>query len=318
MTIKVSTSIISIQSINQLLSFFYDINEIICSELLQSTVHDTYLIKTATSKYIFKVFKYESKSKVEINFEINFVNYLRTMQINVSKYLINQDDNYISEINAPEGKRYAVLTTYSEGKELKYENNSDAFEYGVSVGKLHKISQNFKLLKDKKEININKMFLESINIIKIFFENTNYLSFFENFEKAIKIKMEHIDFDTLKTVVCHGDLHGGNANKDLNIISFYDFDFCGYGFISYDISVFRWGCMIGKRHHLWKDFIKGYKSVKVLNDTDLENTLLFVAIRDLWIMSLYLNRVEKMGKLFISDLYIKNRINFLKNIQERL
>ena len=138
------------------------------------------------------------------------------------------------------------------------------------------------------------------------------------FEKVLINKMKQINFNNFKTVVCHGDLHGGNVNKHLNDINFFDFDFCGYGFVSYDISVFRWGCMIGNRNHLWKEFIKGYKTIQIINDIDLENSLLFVAIRDLWIMNLYLSRIETMGKLFISDLYIENRIKFLKNIEERL
>jgi len=318
MKIKVITSVISTQSIIELISFSYDIDKIINCTLLQATIHDTYLIETFSKKYIFKIFKHDYVTKSEINFEIEFVNYLKSMQLNVSNYIQKLDNKYILLINTPEGIRYATLTIYNNGKELEYKNNKDAFLYGLNVGKLHKISKSFKPLEQRKEIDINKMFFKSITRIKLFLNNTKYLTFFENFENILKNKIKYIDFYNLKTTFCHGDLHGGNVNKYLNKINFYDFDFCGYGFISYDISVFRWGCMIGNRNYLWKDFIKGYRTEETLNEVDLENSLVFVAIRDLWVMSLYLNRVETMGKLFINNLYIENRIKFLKNIEEML
>lgn len=229
MRLKIIASSISTESIKNLIVTSYRTDKIESCELLQSTIHDTYLIKTSTNKYIFKVFKHNSKTKIEINFEIEFVNYLKSMQLDVSNYIKKSDGNYIVLIDTPEGLRYAILTIYSDGQELQYKNNIDAFDYGLSVGKLHRIGENFKPFNSKKEIDLNKIFSESIAKIKLFLKNNpKYLYFFENFEKVLIDKFKYIDLDNLKMVFCHGDLHGGNVNRHLDTINFYDFDFCGY------------------------------------------------------------------------------------------
>jgi len=208
MRLKITTSIISTESIKDLIVTSYHTDRIESCELLQSTIHDIYLIKTSTNKYIFKVFKQNSKTKIEINFEIEFVNYLKSMQLDVSNYIKKSDGNYIVLIDTPEGLRYAILTIYSDGQELQYKNNTDAFDYGLNVGKLHKIGKGFKPLNSKKEIDLNKIFSQSITKIKLFLKNNpKYLYFFETFEKVLINKIKYIDFDNLKMVFCHGDLH---------------------------------------------------------------------------------------------------------------
>ena len=91
--------------------------------------------------------------------------------------------------------------------------------------------------------------------------------------------------------VCHGDFHPGNYvykknNKDL--ITFLDFELCGYGYYIYELAVFKWDLLNSHTEKftdsVMNNLIKGYLSV---ND-DIQNSItyinFFVAIRDFFML----------------------------------
>lgn len=320
MKIEVSSSIISSLSIKNHIPLTYNIGKVKSCELLQSSIHDVYLIETIQSKYILKIYKYQYKSVLEIAFEINFVGYLKASHLNVSSYIPKNDGYFILKINAPEGMRYAVLSTYAEGNELEYKQEKDAFWYGLHVGKIHKVSKAFIPRFAIKEINIELILETSIKTIEYFLckEYHTEWKYFHYFFKLLTNKINFLEIDKLEKTFCHGDLHGGNAHEFLDDLSFFDFDFCGYGLIAYDISIFRWGCMIMRRDWQWQHFIQGYRTTNLLDDNELKHSLLFVALHDLWVMHLYLSRIDTMGQLSIHKFYIHKRIEFLKNLEKQI
>ena len=60
--------------------------------------------------------------------------------------------------------------------------------------------------------------------------------------------------------------------------------------------------------------MKGYDSISKINIKEFNFLLDFVAIRDIIVMSLHINRINIIGHNVISNFYIDNRIAFLKNI----
>jgi len=320
LNIEIISSVISSKYIIKQVSKSYDIDEIINCELLQSAINDIYKIETTTQNYILKLYKYNYKDVSEIIFEFEFLSYLKSSDIDVANYIKTINKNFMIEINAYEGIRYAVLMNLIDGKELDYKINENAFLYGVNVAKIHKASENFVSNEKIKKIDIDFMLKESMQSIENFLKKyyVDELKYFQSFFNFLLKKLQNIELDYLKKTFCHGDLHGGNAHKKLNKIIFFDFDFSGYGLVSYDISVFRWGCIIGKREWQWKYFIKGYKTIKKLDDKDLSSSLIFVAIRDLWIMHLYISRIKNDGILFIHKYYIHSRKKFLKELENQI
>jgi len=319
MDTKTISSIISPMYIKALLQSSYNIGEIVNCELLQSAINDTYKIKTLNKNYLLKI-NNKNKNLYEVNFEISFVNYLKSKNIGVAKYIQKIDENFILKINAPEGLRYGVLTEFINGQEPDYKIKDNAFLYGKNVAKLHQEGKFFSPNAKIKKIDINLMLETSIYSIENFLQKhyLNELKVFKIFFDFLLQRLENIETNDLEQVFCHGDLHGGNAFINLKKINFFDFDFCGYGLTSYDISVFRWGCIIGKREWQWENFIKGYKTIRNLEDKELLNSLIFVAIRDLWVMHLYITRTATEGSSFVNHYYIQNRIKFIREIESKV
>ncbi len=100
--------------------------------------------------------------------------------------------------------------------------------------------------------------------------------------------------------ICHGDFYPGNLRFDSeNNPVLFDFDFCGYGWRMYDISVYINAFSLGwdeagmkKRKRRKEAFIQGYRENIPLKDSEFDNMYLFVPFR----------RIFNIGVIYISML----------------
>ena len=139
--------------------------------------------------------------------------------------------------------------------------------------------------------------------------------FFLEFSEKLLEKIKNLNFTQQ---YCHNDLHGGNAKKIGKQIFFFDFDFFGYGYSIYELAVFKWSCIIGNRHDAWNNYIKGYESILKIKINEMKYLMYFVAIRDIIIMSQYIENIDTIGHEIINHFYIKKRMLFLKNINSKI
>lgn len=113
---------------------------------------------------------------------------------------------------------------------------------------------------------------------------------------------------------CHLDLHGGNANVIGNHLEFYDFDNSLYAPREYDISVFKWSCLIGRRDNYWDIFYKNYKKKRKFNNINYNILNYYTILRDLRVFELDIIKTNSYGENYISSNYISNRINFQSSL----
>ena len=268
--------------------------------------------------YILRVYRHQWRKLHEINFEIDILNHLKNKGLHVSYPIQKTNMEYLTELNAPEGLRYTLLTTCALGKEPTYRNIDDASSYGMHVAKLHNYSENFTSNFTKQNLDMSYLLYNSIKTINTFMKSyPKHKKYFQNFIEKLLSKIKYLPMENLNYGFCHGDLYGGNAHKHLDNIEFFDFDFCGFGWRSYDISVFRWGCRSrNQEDKLWNAYIDGYKSIRKISDLDLEWTTYFLIIRDLWAMALYIKNSKEFGSVWLGDFYIEKRMKFLKKFEE--
>jgi len=307
-------SLLSTQSLSNLIADMYHLKYISKINLLKAGFNDIYKINTTDNKYILKIYPI-NKLKSDLIFEKEFSIYLDKQGLKTLTILQNKSGQHLTQLNYPEGARYAILMLYIGGEELQYKNKEDSFLYGMSIAKLHRSSKNFMFVKKNKNIDLYDMLKISKENITSFLDKKNDLLFFQEFINKLSIKLNKIPLSELTSLCCHGDLHGGNVLKSNNELYFFDFDFSGYGLLSYELSVFKWACIIGRREKQWEEFINGYESISKIKEIDLKYLILFIAIRDLFVMSNYIKRIDTIGLEVINQGYIQKRIQFLKHIE---
>ena len=308
-------SILSPNYIKDIILNNYDIGIVKSIFLIKSGLNDIYMINTQNSQFIFKIYD-KSKEINNITFENEYMLFLK--QYNLSSYPIkNKQKKFIILIKYPEGKKFAVLMTYVPYNDFSYyKNNNEAYLYGKYLAKLHKKSKQFSS-KYNIQINVNQLLLKSSKSIIDFLSQIQsvHLDFLN---KLVFLLQNNLKISNLEKGYIHGDAHGGNAKYYKNKVTFFDFEFSGYGYYLYDIATFKWGCLIGKRKNDFSKFIQGYLEIQSIDNYDKILLYQFIAIRHLFVMSLDINRFNTLGYEIIGENYMNKRIKLLKYINKKL
>jgi Ser/Thr protein kinase RdoA (MazF antagonist) len=318
LSVEVTHSTIDVSLLLQKLLSQYNLSNLKTSELIQRGNNDTYKLEVSTGTYILRIYRYQWRSLEEINFEIDSLLYFKKAGLNISYPIQKNNLEYVTLLEAPEGVRYALLMSYTEGKEALYKSHEDAYMYGLEVAQLHELSNNFRPKYKKDNITIDYLLYEPIRVIETYlYESKEDREYFDSFISKLLSKINKLSTQKLNYGFCHGDLHGGNAHQNVKGFEFFDFDFCGFGWRAYDIAVFRWGCKLRSREEeLWSSYLSGYSSINPISEQELEWTKYFLIIRDLWVMALHIKNSKDFGTTLIGDFYIKKRLYFLKICEE--
>ncbi|MEK4877985.1 MULTISPECIES: phosphotransferase [Paenibacillus] len=288
-------------------------------KLISASVNDTYLIEADTDLFIFRLYGTNSRSIDQINFEISLLEYLKSTDgVTVSYPIQKQDRSYLTNLYLPEGSRYAALFSYAEGREIDL--RKDAHIFGESVAKVHSILDNFNYNKKINSINVlDSLYEIQESIREISSEDRLVLvKICQSIEKKIKLYTDsHPPMG-----ICHGDLHGYNMHigKDGNITHF-DFEFVGFSWRIYDVSVFCWelhfNCQYSmkKKKEIWNTYLNSYTENNSINPKDYEMIPYFVLLRQIWYINFFLknNGIRKPFENKLPVLFSKMK-EFAQNI----
>ncbi len=311
----INHSVISSNSLLQAISELYSIGGATECRFLSNGLNDTYLVKTALDKHILRVYKSHWRSKEDILFELELLNHLKLKGLSVSSPVPRTNKEYLFDIDAPEGMRYAVLFTYAEGEYSKDEQKCALF--GEEVARMHLAMDEFHSDYARFEIDLNHLLQQPLQAIHPFLSHRpEDFTYLETLAADLRSRIEHLS-PYLNWGFCHGDLHGGNVHFQDTTLTQFDFDCGGNGWRAYDVSVFLWNMVTGKskdafENKMWAPFINSYQQVKPLSDADLKAIPLFVAIRDIWLMGLHTGNAHIWGG-WQNDHYFNRQLKFLRD-----
>jgi Ser/Thr protein kinase RdoA (MazF antagonist) len=296
----------------------YGLGAIAYLRFLNLGLNDTYALKTANGeKYILRVYRAGWRSLSDISYELDVLNHLSNKGIAVSKPLPQMDGSLTQALSAPEGTRHAVLFTWAEGQEPSFEKDAEtaAFNYGKAVANIHNAAQDFTSQHARFPLNLEYLTdvpLKSIGpMLAHREEDWIYL---QQLAVEMRRRLAALPGEALEQGFCHGDFHGGNAHcAHDGVVTFFDFDCCGWGWRAYDIAVFRWGARLaGKEKERWEPFLRGYAEVRNLHALDLQAVPLFIGIRHLWLLGLHTGNGQDWGFLWMNDEYFDNAMKFFR------
>lgn len=117
------------------MALLYDIGTPLKSRFVSNGLNDTYEVVTDIGKFILRIYKHQWRTESEIRFELDLLAYLKDCSMPVSHPIPRRDGEWLTELKAPEGKRYAALFTYADGEGKVDQGTSQS--YGRAVAHLH-------------------------------------------------------------------------------------------------------------------------------------------------------------------------------------
>ncbi|WKN46043.1 phosphotransferase [Tunicatimonas pelagia] len=263
--LAVEYSVASSLSLSSILTEIYDLPEKLKVEYLHQGFNDTYLVTTEVSKYILRVYRHNWKSLDDIHGEIDFLLLLKDAHIPVSYPIANINGNFVIELNCPEGTRYAVLFSYAVGESISSLNSKTARLFGEHLGRLHNVTEKREDKRLSKRYTHPEIFASTYKFLKSRLGNSSdILQKVAGLEQKLAEKIDMSNLGRLPKGICHGDPHYENVflEKSSKKMTIFDFDFCGYGYLHYDLGSFFKYERSNKQNKA--KFLEGYEQIRPL------------------------------------------------------
>lgn len=301
----------------------YDLEEPLSCNVFDSGLNDIYIVKSGKENYYLRISLTAVHERCDYEEELFIINTLSQNGIRVATPVCCRDSNYVWDINAPEGRRYAVL--FTEAKKLPSDDNvKKTYNLGRMLAQIHSIA-------DEKNFTVSRAPIDLLQLAKrplemIYPHLSHRLSDYEFLTNATEKLCRYVE-DNLSTEepyygYCHGDIHSGNVFFEGDAPTVFDFDCMGYGWRAYDICVYAWNETSGDEKYIekepWNSFLDGYNTIRKLSEVELSSIPVFAALRDLWLMGLHSDVIKRnVGCSWYNDSYFDRRISIFKLWYER-
>ena len=314
----VTYSRIALEAVTAALMSHYDIGEVRSCQFWYHGLSDIYRVETLNNRYIFRISHHHWRSRSEIQFELEFLTFLRHHQLPVASPLPTNKGELSLAIAAPEGERYATLFEYAEGSvPIGDLDCTQSHRLGETVAKLHKASYHFSPLTQRSALTSEVIINDSVGMILPFLEQRP-----QDTETVCAIaqstteQLQNLPQTAPFWTVCWGDPHSGNAHfTQNNQLTLFDFDQCGYSWRAFDIAKFRQvslqaGCSPKTR----QGFLQGYQNITPLSSLERDCLPALTVAAYFWAWAIHLNRTLYFEYSRLDERYFTRRLEHLKQL----
>lgn len=317
MNFPVSNSTLSATALGQLVIEKYGLSQNCTCRLFRTGMNHTYFITDNDTKYALRVYCHNWRSKTEIEEEIKLLQLLKQNQLPVSYPIADMKDEFILDINAPEGMRHAVLFSFAEGGKMRFMDAETCHSIGVLMANIHAVTANKSIdrITYTSETLLKSPYEYALNH---FPESNAEMQFIKKQSEKISRTFDTIDFTKVQKGIIHLDIWYDNMSvTDQNEITIFDFDFCGNGMLVSDVAYFckqLFHIESDKaEYELKKDqFLKGYQSIRSLTEEEIK--LIPEAAAAIWIFYLGVQSQRfDWSNIFLTENYLKMYIGRMQS-----
>lgn len=279
---------------------------------------DIYLIETQKSSYILKVSHHHWRSKTDIQFELEFLDFLYRQDIPVAHPLKTKTGKLFVVVNAVEGDRYAALFPYAPGEvpqgDLDFEQSKIM---GQTLGKIHASALKFSNSTPRQSLDLKYLLDDSFQTIASYLRcQSQDLAYLEQAIAKIKQQLACLEQTSPFWSVCWGDPHSGNVHfTEDNQITLFDFDQCGYGWRVFDIAKFlQVSLSAGIKRNIRDGFLVGYQEIQELTDAEISSLQALTQTAHIWAWAISINATAIHNWCRLDDFYTKKHLHQLKRL----
>ena len=315
-------SLLSAEALNHAIRDAYGFKNTTCTFLIHN-VSDTYVFEDQNAKYIFRVYRNSHRSLTEIEGEIELLKALHEGGAKVSYPITDLQSNQVQFFNAAEGTRYGVLFSFAPGKVIPDPNHDQLRLIGREMGKIHNISSAIILANDRRPYTIETTLTEPLKtIIPAFKGLPEQYDYLVNTAKIAEEQIRKFDLTKFSMGYCHYDTFPKNFHiTDDNKITFFDFDFAGYGLLANDLMVFYVHFFIEIYYHKlprqkadedFKVFLDAYRSARPLSDEEVKAIPILGFAFWIFYLGFQYRNFDEWSNYFFGNKYLTDRTALIK------
>ena len=314
----VLTSVISPASIALFTGEKYDLSKGVVCKLLKTGINHTYKIESENHFFIFRIYSYNWRTKEEIAEELKLLNLLKQNGISISFPIADKKGELIQTIEAPEGKRFAVMFSYAHGRKIQHYNSEIHYLIGKMMAQIHNLTQNLKLQRIQYQSDI--LLDQSIKNIQEFLSaDTEEMQFLLHTQPILEEKIVHANTAFIRSGIVHLDIWFDNFNiSGDQKITLFDFDFCGNGWLCLDVAYYLMQLYNTEKNEAERaqktaSFLAGYESVQIISDEEKKLLPYLGVCLYYFYLGVQCARFNNWSNTFLNEVYLKRYITvFIK------
>jgi Ser/Thr protein kinase RdoA (MazF antagonist) len=301
----------------------YAIGEVLRCRFHARGLNDTYKIETTNNKTCFlRVYRAGWRSQDEISTELEVLLHIAQHMTNVSVPIARIDREVLTVLDCPEGKRWAVLFTAAPGKEIDHKayTTEQAGLYGEAVATIHRAADSYRGRSERAALDFSLLLERPLTLVlSAISHRAMDVTYVTALADRLRGSVESLT--GLDIGFCHGSLHGRNACYANGVFTFFDFDCCGWGYRAYDLSAFPLAFAMrkdvpGRIESVGRAFLESYVRCRPLSDVDVAAIPIFGAIRQFWLMGLYITLADRVGWIGLDDRYFNRQLTIMRQWEE--
>jgi Ser/Thr protein kinase RdoA (MazF antagonist) len=290
----------------------YNFSEVSCN-LLKTNMNHTYRVTADNEEYILRIYNHKHRSIQQVTEEVKLLDGLKKT-VSVSYPIASTSNEFIAEINAPEGSRWAVLFSFAKGKKIRHLTAEQHTKIGTEVGWLHLATRDNAIR--RVDYSVDRLINWSYKQLAAYIsEDLEEMRFIKN---SAAVLSDLFSKSSLASGIVHLDIWYDNISiQEDGTVTLFDFDNCGNGWLVLDIGYY---CMqlfntepVDTEYEQKKAaFINSYNKIIQLPEEEL--TLIPYAGLAIWIyyLGVQAQRFDNFANIFLSENYIRAMIAKVK------
>jgi Ser/Thr protein kinase RdoA (MazF antagonist) len=311
------------QSLGHLLTQKYGLNSLLGDEgpgsvsvqFYSRSSNDIYKVIAGEQAFMLRVSPYGSRVDY-VEGEVDLLHGLAKTALSAPRPIKTIDDSYVWLLEAPEGRRVAVLFEYLAGVPVRWAVDASASRaLGRACARLHDWA-------DQEDIRYKRPTIGPESLLDVSMERLEHLDVlgadeFEWVKSLVDMLRPHLAAlgqEAPAYGLCHGDIHHANALLHNGAIALLDFDVCGYGYRVYDLATYKASVW---NEALQTAFLAGYETVRKISEAESQVMPYFVAARQIWVLGHIALGAEMSGRIWAVD-RLKSILDHLRGLAEGL
>lgn len=268
----------------------------------------------ASSNYIYKCklneqcyylrLSHENERSLEyLQSEIDFISYLSCNNYPAMMPIISLNNKYIETIDTPIGKFHGIVFTRATGQMLEIDEMSDEqfTAWGASLGKLHKLSIEFKPISTARN-DLSQVYTQISDILDLYPE-----------EQSARYELEYCK--TQLNQIARTNDNYGLIHYDFELDNiFWDKEKCTFKVIDFDDGIFGYNLLDiasalrdlrdlpeDDKQSGFRHFIKGYNSEMGSNHLSFDDLSIYYRFVDLHIFSKIIRSTYQSDSAFVTE-----------------
>ncbi|HMG90957.1 MAG TPA: phosphotransferase [Chryseolinea sp.] len=286
-------------------------------KLFRTGMNHLYLVTDGGDKYVLRIYTHNWRTKLEVSEELRLLRYLQSNGIPVSYPMPDRNGEFVLEINALEGIRYATLLSYAEGKKVPKFNAQASHTIGVTMAMIHKLTENFQVRRTTYDL--KTLVEDSLKRTQsIFSPNIDEMKFVAMLKEYLTLEYKKVNLKSLRTGVVHMDIWFDNLHFDNDDgITLFDFDFCGNGWLCLDIAYFMFQLYNTNLDevefkHKAEAFLSGYESIQQISEEEKRILPMAGLCVFLFYLGVQCDRFDTWSNIFLNEDHLRRFTGFLK------